>query len=274
VTRTGALAVLVSGVAVLGATGCPAKGEAKVDGVLLAQADGVREAPEGPTLAVDEKTIDAAVVPAGATVVRLAIGRKVLWNQVRALMARVSATGARPVLLVGQSYRVREMPLEDEWPGGPALQVMAYIDGKACVQPPGAIEAKCVQSGTKQYIERAFLRELVREQVKAFQIEQVEVELPTTLPWYDVVRTIDGARTCCRQMKAKMRVRLAPAQVDQAGAVDAAAPSGAAPAAGQEAAAEAASDEIEAAAEKAAGAEPAEAAKPADGAEPAAPASN
>lgn len=270
-TRTGALAVLVSGLAMLAGTGCPAKGEAKVDGVLLAQADGVREAPDGPTLAVDEKTIDAAVVPTGAKVVRLAIGRKVRWNQVQALMDKVRAAGARPVLLVGDSYRVREMPLEDEWPGGPALQVMAYIDGKACVQPPGAIEAKCVQSGTKQYIERAFLRELVREQVRAFQIEQVEVELPTTLPWYDVVRTIDGARTCCRE--TKMKVRLAPARVDQDGSVDAAAPpSGSAPAAGQEAAAEAASDEIEAAAEKAAGAAPTEAAEPA--AEPAAPAPN
>jgi hypothetical protein len=255
-TRTGALSLLVSGLALLAGTGCPAKGEAKVDGILLAQADGVREAPEGPTLAVDEKTIDAAVVPAGEKVVRLALGRKVLWNQVRALMDKVTAAGARPVLLVGNSHRVREMPLEDEWPGGPALQVMAYIDGKACVQPPGAIEAKCVQSGSKSYIERAFLRELVREQVKAFQIQQVEVELPTTLPWYDVVRTIDGARTCCRD--TTMLVRFAPAPVDQAGAVDAdadAPPAGVAPA-GQEAAAEAASDEIEAAAEKAAGAEP------------------
>ena len=261
-TRSSALALLVGGVAVLAGTGCPAKGEAKVDGILLAQADGVREAPEGPTLAVDETTIGAAVVPAGAKIVRLAIGRKVLWNQVRALMDKVTAAGARPVLLVGQSHRVREMPLEDQWPGGPALQVMAFIDGKACVQPPGAIEAKCVQSGSKSYIERAFLRELVREQVKAFQIQQVEVELPNTLPWYDVVRTIDGARTCCRD--TKMLVRLLPARVDQAGAVDADADAPAAGAAGQEAAAEAASDEIEAAAEKAAGAEPAEPAKPAE----------
>lgn len=262
--RAGALSLLVSGLALLAGTGCPAKGEAKVDGVLLAQADGVVEPPEGPTVAVDENTIDAAVVPTGAKVVRLALGRKVLWNQVRALMDKVKATGARPVLLVGNSHRVREMPLEDEWPGGPALQVMAFIDGKACVQPPGAIEAKCVQSGTKQYIERAFLRELVREQVKAFQIQQVEVELPTTLPWYDVVRTIDGARTCCRE--TEMKVRFAPARVDQGGAVEADAPPAGA---GEEAAAEAASDEVEAAAEKAAGADPAEAGKPAVPAEPA-----
>jgi hypothetical protein len=190
-------------------TGCESKDDAKIDGVLLAQADGTFDPPEGATLAADEKNIDAAQVPAGAKIVRLALGRKVLWNQVQDLIEKVEAAGAQAVLLVGNWHHVVAMRLQDEWPGGRALQVMAFIDGKACVQPPGAIEAKCVQSGTKQYIERAYLRELVREQVKMFDIPQVEVELPATLPWADVVRTIDGARTCCKG--TTIRVRLKPA---------------------------------------------------------------
>jgi hypothetical protein len=189
------------------AIGCGSKGDATVDGVLLAQADGTEDAPDGATVAVDQKTIDGATIPAGAKVVRLGIGRKVLWSQVRALIGKVVAAGAQPVLLVGNWHHVKAMRLEDEWPGGRAIQVMAYVDGKACVQPPDAIQAKCVQSGTKQYIERAYLRELVREQVRMFEISQVEVELPSTLPWDDVVRTLDGVRTCCEGTKVLVRLK-------------------------------------------------------------------
>lgn len=191
-------------------TGCPAKGDARVEGILLAQADGVEDPAEGATLAVDEKTIEAATVPAGAKVVRVAFGRKVPWSRARELLEKIAAAGAQPVILVGKSFHLKAMRLEDKWPGGPALLVTAYVDGKACVQPPRALETKCVQSSTKDFIERAFLRELVREQVKHFQIHQVEVDLPGTLPWADVVRTIDGARTCCGG--TEVLVRLLPPQ--------------------------------------------------------------
>jgi hypothetical protein len=193
------------------ALGCGSKGDATVDGILLAQADGLVDAPEGATVAVDEKTVASAKVPSGAKVVRLAVGRKVPWNQVQDLMRKVEATGARPVLLAGNRSHIRAINLEDKWPGGDrSIQVISFIDGKACVQPPGAIQAKCVQSGTKDYIERAYVRELVREQVKQFSIQQVEVELPATLPWADVVRTLDGARTCCKSQNIEVSVRLKP----------------------------------------------------------------
>jgi hypothetical protein len=208
-------AILCAGLA-LALAACGAKGDATIEGVLLAQADGVEEAPEGPTIAADLTTIDAAKVPTGAKIVRLAIGREVLWTQVQALVAKVKATGATPVYLVGDWHHVKALNLEDEWPGGPAIKVISYVDGKACVQPPEAIEAKCVQSGTKKYIERAFLRELVREQVKMFEVTQVEIELPTTIRWADVVRTIDGSRTCCEG--TRMRVRLKPPASAAAGA--------------------------------------------------------
>jgi len=189
------------------ASGCRGKGHAEVEGVLIPQATGVVEAEEGVTLAVDVDTLDEVEVP-DAPVVRLAIGRKVPWNKVQELMAAVEARGGRPVLLVGDFHKVKAFRLEDTWTGDePAIRVIAYVDGKACVQPPGAIEAKCVQSGDRSYIDRAFLRELVREQVKLYH-PRVEVELASTLNWADVVRTIDGSRTCCYE--TRVIVRLAP----------------------------------------------------------------
>ena len=198
----------LAAIAVAALPGCKMKGHAKVKGVLIPQADGNLPAPDGATLAVNTGTIDKAALPAGAKIVRLAIGRKVPWTSVESLMARVVKTGARPVLLVGDFDKVKAFRLNDEpWPGGDSIRVISYIDGKACVQPPGAIEAKCVQSTGKDHIERAYLRELVREQVKIYKIRQVEVEVAKTLGWADVVRTIDGARTCCYETVVKVRLK-------------------------------------------------------------------
>lgn len=190
------------------AAACGQKGHAKVDGVLIPQADGVTDVPDGATLAVDVATIDAAVVPSGADVVKLAIGRKVPWNEVLALEKKVQAAGARPVYLAGAFHKVRAFALEDAWPGGErSITVTSYVDGKACVLPPGAVEARCVQSGSKDQIDRAFLRELIREQVKLYDVKQIEVELAATLRFDDVVRTIDAARTCCFEIKTAVRLK-------------------------------------------------------------------
>lgn len=202
-TSRAAIALLV-----FAAAACGQKGHATVDGVLIPQADGVTDAPDGETLAVDVATIDTAVVPDKAEVVKLAVGRKVPWNQVRALADKVAAAGARPIFLAGAFHKTKAFTLEDTWPGGDrVITVTSYIDGKACVLPPGAIEARCVQSGSKNQIDRAFLRELIREQVKLFDVKQIEVELAQTLPWDDVIRTIDAARTCCFEIETAVRFK-------------------------------------------------------------------
>ena len=196
----------------LAAAGCKSKGHAEVDGILIPQADGTVDAPDGATMAVNGSTIDTAKVPDGSPVVRLAIAREVPWDRVAALVERVQAAGRTPLLLAGDDHKVKGFQLEDEAARGVdrAIRVIAYIDGKACVQPPGAIEAKCVQSPDGKYIDRAFLRELVREQVKVFDVKTVEVEVAGGLPWADVVRTIDGARTCCYETKVAVRIKRAP----------------------------------------------------------------
>ncbi len=193
--------------------GCKSKGHAEVDGILIPQADGVIDAPDGATMAVNASTIDSARVPEGSQVIRLAVAREVPWDRVTALVERVEAAGRTPVLLAGDDHKVKGFRLEDDKArgAGRAITVIAYVDGKACVQPPGGIEAKCVQSPDGKYIDRAFLRELVREQVKTFDVQTVEVEVASGLPWADVVRTIDGARTCCYETEVAVRLKHAPA---------------------------------------------------------------
>ena len=200
----------ISAAAALGA--CKSKGHAEIDGILIPQADGTIDAPDGATMAVNASTIDTAKVPDGSPVVRLAIAREVPWDRVAALVERVKAAGRTPLLLAGDDHKVKGFRLEDEAARGVerAITVIAYVDGQACVQPPGAIEAKCVKSPDGKYIDRAFLRELVREQVKVFDVKTVEVEVASGLPWADVVRTIDGARTCCYETEVAVRLKRAP----------------------------------------------------------------
>lgn len=199
-------------IAVLALAGCKSKGHAEVDGILIPQADGTIDAPDGATMAVNASTIDTAKVPDGSPVVRLAIAREVPWDRVAALVERVRAAGKTAVLLAGDDHNVKGFRLEDDKARGVdrAITVIAYVDGKACVQPPGGIEAKCVKSPDGKYIDRAFLRELVREQVNTFEVRTVEVEVASGLPWADVVRTIDGSRTCCYETEVAVRLKHAP----------------------------------------------------------------
>jgi len=192
--------------------GCANKGEAEVDGVLLPQADGLVDAPDGATMAVNTETIDAAPIPKGAGVVRLAIAREVPWDRVGALIARVKAAGRTPFLLAGHAHKVKGFQLEDDKARGVSriINVISYIDGKACVQPPGSIEAICVQSPDGLYIDPAFLREQVRLQVTTYDVKTVEVEVASGLPWVDVVRTIDAVRTCCDETKVAVRLKRSP----------------------------------------------------------------
>lgn len=196
-------------VALVALIGCANKGEAEVDGVLLPQADGLIDAPVGATMAVNAETIDTAPVPAGSGMVRLAIARDVPWDRVNGLIDRVRAAGRIPFFLAGHAHKVKGFRLEDDKARGVdrVINVISYIDGKACVQPPGSIEAICVQSPDGRYIDRAFLREQVRRQVKTFDITTVEVEVASGLPWADVVRTIDGARTCCYETEVAVRLK-------------------------------------------------------------------
>lgn len=183
--------------------GCQSKRDASVDGVVLAQARGVSEPPDGPTLRVPGD--DADRLPDGP-LVRLAIARQTAWKDVDELLHRLEKAGVQPVLLVGQRWRVRAFTLSDPLETEESIALTATIDGKSCVSPPGVPEAKCVQTIDKNHIDVAYTRELVREAVGAYRIHDIDVEVPPTMQWQDVVRTLDAARTCC--FGDKVRVKL------------------------------------------------------------------
>lgn len=175
--------------------GCAARDPARVGGTELVQADGVFEPPAGATLEVTRENVVALSAP-GEAVVRLAIARDVPWSDVDALVGKLGAAGKHVVPLVGQRYLTRGIILHETLTG-PAIEVLTFVDGKACVRGPGVEAAKCVASPDGRYVEKAFVRQLVREAREAFDVHQVKVSVPASLRWGDVVNALDGARTCC-----------------------------------------------------------------------------
>ena len=173
---------------------CGGVKEAKVGEAFLAQADGTEPAPDGPTVVVLPGRADP--LPEGE-VVRLAIDRDVLYGEIAPLIAQVRARGGSPALLVGdRRQRLAAIAIDGWAPGETSIRVVATADGKACVSLPGIDEAKCVRT-TQARVDRSYVRELVREAFKASSLRRVTVEAEAGLRWGDVVRAVDGARTCC-----------------------------------------------------------------------------
>lgn len=192
---------------VLGSLGLVACGpnpyEARIEGVLLPDAQGVFPMPAGPLLKIQVGQPDPEIPD--APVIKLAIERPVPWQRVQALIAAIEAKGATAVPLVGVRTGAHGFDMGDDLVG-PAIQLTSTPDGKFCVGPPGVEEAKCVQSSDKRHINRSFVRETIREAVKAYDLADVEVWVPPELDWADVVRTIDGARTCCKGVEVRVRL--------------------------------------------------------------------
>jgi hypothetical protein len=186
--------------AALALGGCENNLLAYVDGALLPDADQSIDAPAGPTLVVKPETDVAAVAIPSGPVVRLAVDRAVPWIRVEELTKRVEATGARPALLVGQRTHVRAFVLRDPLPPGDQVQVRVDDDGQHCVSKTGVLEMRCTK-GAGRHVHRTFVREDVREAVKEYGLLGVEVRVAPTVEWADVVRAIDGARTCCFETK-------------------------------------------------------------------------
>ncbi len=196
--QTGAMRrwyVFLAALVLLVMTACKGPGPMQVGDATLALAFGVEPLPpEAETAPVVEILPERTSTIPSAPVVKFAIDRKTTWGKVKANLDIARQRGQTVIILVAERRKVRSFRLEDAV-DGPALDVIAYTDGKACVRHPDVREAKCVQSGSRSYIDAAFTRELVREAVKGYQVSQAEVDLPTDLHWDDVVRVIDAART-------------------------------------------------------------------------------
>lgn len=178
--------------------------EAVVDGVVLASADKVVMPAPGPNvkLTLDHLEPQIPDVP----VARLVIATDVSWGRVKTTLAAMQAKGVEPVILVGVDSDVRAFVLSDDF-DGPSIHLTSTPDGKFCVGPPTTNEAKCVTSSDQKHINRAFVRETIRDAVKAYApLRNVDAMVTDDLEWGDVVRTVDGARTCCGDTEVRVKL--------------------------------------------------------------------
>jgi hypothetical protein len=199
--------VILLAAALLG--GCKGRGLAKVERILLAQADSatVPAPTDGALLLVGSTDIE--LIPTEPKI-RLALSWDKAWKDVNKLITRLETSQREVVLLVGKDEEVGAFALENPTNAkGRKIRLNDNASGKACVTVPGVKEGKCVQSYDKKYIDRAGVREIVREAVKATGIEAVEVEVWPDLVWGDVVRLIDGARTCCADRQISVQLSAA-----------------------------------------------------------------
>ena len=114
------------------------------------------------------------------------------------MAAQVRATPA-PTLVVGRYRHLRAFTLEDELDAGPAIKITATAQGKFCVGPPGTDLAYCLESADRRHISAAFVREVIGKAVAEYDLHQGRVDIDDDILWADLVRTLDGARTCCKQ---------------------------------------------------------------------------
>jgi hypothetical protein len=198
-------------VAVGSVAACGTRFEATVDGVLLAECDSPIEPPKAPILAVRaEPTVPDEQLQFPAGQVQLAIDRAVPWARVETLMAILESRKIEPILLAGYTYRVRRFVLNDVLTGAPKFTITGDANGKFCVQTALLPNAYCVQGRPMagRHIHRAFVRETVRDVVKKWDMKEAEVYVDPATHWADVVRIVDGARTCCGD-NVKVLVRVA-----------------------------------------------------------------
>ncbi len=182
-------------VAVAWLGGCDSHLEAKVGGATLAQALGVIPAPAAPVVVL-RRDHPPITLPPGP--VRVAIDLHTPWSQVHPLLDEGVAAGSQPILLVGQRNRIWGFVLEDAPGHDPAIRLDPTAAGKFCLSPPDNQDRYCVESGDHLHISAMYVRDAVKKAVTEWGLTRVRVRPSQDVNWGDLVRTIDGARTCCK----------------------------------------------------------------------------
>ena len=176
----------------------------KVGKVNLADADGVEPAPEGPTIEVPGGEIPTSL----SGPVRVAIDAGATYATALHALKAVKQAGGTPVILVIHRNDVKAFPVFGGSRPPRAIRVKARTDGsgckpgspvcvQACISPPDNDDAQCVHRPDGMHVDRAFVRQLVYRAFKQWELSEIHVTVDQRLSWADVVRAIDGARTCC-----------------------------------------------------------------------------
>jgi hypothetical protein len=172
---------------------------AQIDGVVLPECDESIPAEPGPMVTIlPDAHEDLYKLPTGP-VVRIAADRGVSWRRVRDVADRLRKQGSRPVLLVGRGItsEIRAFePIEALQPST-HLVLDASRDGSFFVGPADTQKGTRVQAFDHQHIAKSFIRETLGPIVKERGLHDVEVRIDPHADWSDMVRAVDGARTCC-----------------------------------------------------------------------------
>lgn len=185
-------------------TGCKQELEAKVGGATLPQANGVVPAPAAPTIVVRPGTPVPAFV---AGPVRLAVDLRVPWTELSAVLAAADAAKAEPSMLVGHRRAIHGFIIDEELEADRySLRLRTTGVGKFCLSPPGTREAYCVESADRRNVSSMYVREAIQKAVAEYDIMQAWVVPDPDARWGDIVRTIDGARTCCGARRFRVAI--------------------------------------------------------------------
>ena len=184
---------------VLAACG-PNKHMAQIDGVTLPECDRTVPAEAGATIAFWPDAHEELYPLPKAPVVRIAADRGVSWRRVKIMADRIRAQGSRPVLLcgIGATDGIAAFDPTEPLQPGKHLSLWANLHGDFFVGEPDGDKGTHVQAFDNEHIAKSFIRETMSPMVAKYGVHDVEVHIDPHINWADMVRAIDGSRTCCQ----------------------------------------------------------------------------
>jgi hypothetical protein len=177
----------------------PNKHMAQIDGVTLPECDETVAAPDGPVFAFWAEAHEEQYPLPKAPVIRIAADRAVSWRRVKQVADRIRAQGSTPVFLcgVGMSDKIAAFDPVAKLQPGPHFGIRANLHGELYVDEPYGTYTTHVQSFDNEHIAKSFIREAMTPLVAKYNVHDVEVHVDPHLQWADMIRAVDGSRTCC-----------------------------------------------------------------------------
>ena len=173
---------------------------AQIDGVTLPECEQSVPAGDGPTIAFWADAHEEQYALPKGPVVRIAADRDVSWRRVKQMEDRLRQQGSRPVLLcgIGTTDQIGAFEPTETLQPGKHLSLWADWQGNFFVGEPGSDNGTRVQAFDNEHIAKSFIRETMSPMVAKYGVHDVEVHVTPHTQWADMVRAIDGSRTCCQ----------------------------------------------------------------------------
>jgi hypothetical protein len=171
---------------------------ARVDGQTLPECDQSVAAADGPNFAFGLRDHEEAMTLPKGPIVRIAADRSVSWRRVKAVAARIEQQGSKPVFLcgIGVTDEVAAFVPTEALHPGEHLVFDAGHEGDFFVAR-GNDKGTEVKAFDHEHIAKSFIRETLGPLVAESGIHDVEVRADPHMEWADLVRAVDGSRTCC-----------------------------------------------------------------------------